>query len=158
MIFGFANPAGSVDRSLSEKAASPMHRPRHPQVIVKLQAAALLLCVSRLLIPAAVAMAITAVLTGEARYSMFALILGGAAVVMAILQWMFAAGGKCPLCTMPVLSRKGCSKHRNAATLAGSHRFPVAFGVLFKGHFRCPYCNEPTALEVKEPARRSRSY
>lgn len=132
-----------------------MHRPRHPQVIVKLQLAAILLCVSRLLIPVALAMAIAALLSGEAGHSKIALALGATAVVLAVLQWMFASGGKCPLCMMPVLSRKGCSKHRHAATLAGSHRLPVAFGVLFKGHFRCPYCNEPTLLEARETTRRS---
>ncbi len=132
-----------------------MHRPRHAQVIVKLQLAALLLCLNRLLIPAAVAMAIMAVLSGEAGHSKIALALGGSALVLAVLQWVFASGGKCPLCTMPVLSKKGCSKHRNARCVAGSHRMPVAFGVLFKGHFRCPYCNEPTLLELRETARRS---
>ena len=132
-----------------------MHRPRHAQVIVKLQLAALLLCLNRLLIPAAVAMAIMAVLSGEAGHSKIALALGGSALVLAVLQWVFASGGKCPLCTMPVLSKKGCSKHRNARCVAGSHRMPVAFGVLFKGHFRCPYCNEPTLLELRETTRRS---
>jgi hypothetical protein len=132
-----------------------MHRPRHAQVIVKLQLAALLLCLNRLLIPAAVVMAIMAVLSGEAGHSKIALALGGSALVLAVLQWIFASGGKCPLCTMPVLSKKGCSKHRNARCVAGSHRMPVAFGVLFKGHFRCPYCNEPTLLELRETARRS---
>lgn len=127
-----------------------MHRPRHAHVITKLQLAAVLLFLSRLLIPAAVAMAIMAVLSGEAAHSKIALALGGSAVVLTVLQWIFASGGKCPLCTMPVLSRKGCSKHRHARCVAGSHRIPVAFGVLFKGHFRCPYCNEPTLLEVKE--------
>lgn len=132
-----------------------MHRPRHAQVIVKLQLAAVLLCVSRLLIPAAFVMAVMAVVSGETGHSKIALALGGSAAVLAILQWIFASGGKCPLCTMPVLSRRGCSRHRNARCVAGSHRFPVAFGVLFKGHFRCPYCNEPTLLELREPTRRS---
>ncbi|MCW1926496.1 hypothetical protein OKA05_28350 [Luteolibacter arcticus] len=132
-----------------------MHRPRHSEVIVKVKLAALLLCLSRLLIPVAVAMSITAVLSGEVRYSKIALAIGASAAVLAVLQWIFASGGKCPLCAMPVLSRKGCSKHRNARCVAGSHRFPVAFGVLFKGHFRCPYCNEPTLLELKATSRRS---
>lgn len=132
-----------------------MHRPRHVQVIVKMQLAALLLCLSRLLIPAALVMAVMAVMSGEAGHLKIALALGGSAVALAILQWIVASGGKCPLCTMPVLSRRGCSRHRNARVVAGSHRFPVAFGVLFKGHFRCPYCNEPTLLEVREAARRS---
>ena len=132
-----------------------MHRPRHAQVIVKLQLAALLLCLSRLLIPAAIVMAIMSVLSGETGHSKLALMLGASALVLAVLQWIFASGGKCPLCTMPVLSRRGCSRHRNARRLVGSHRMPVAFGVLFKGHFRCPYCNEPTLLELRETTRRS---
>ncbi|HEY1122657.1 MAG TPA: hypothetical protein VGE67_13685, partial [Haloferula sp.] len=88
-------------------------------------------------------------------HSKIAAALGGSAVLLAILQWIVASGGKCPLCTMPVLSRRGCSRHRNARRVAGSHRIPVAFGVLFKGHFRCPYCNEPTLLELRETVRRS---
>ena len=132
-----------------------MHRPRHAQVIVKLQLAALLLCVSRLLIPAAIVIAIMSVLSGETGHLKIALALGASAAGLAVLQWIFASGGKCPLCTMSVLSRRGCSRHRNARCVAGSHRMPVAFGVLFKGHFRCPYCNEPTLLELRETARRS---
>ena len=26
----------------------------------------------------------------------------------------------------------------------------VALAILFKGSFRCPYCNEPTAMEVRD--------
>ena len=28
----------------------------------------------------------------------------------------------------------------------GSHRLRVALAILFKNRFRCPYCNETTAL------------
>ena len=126
-------------------------------MIVKLQMAALLLCLSRLLVPAALVLAVMAMLSGEQRHLLIALALGGGAAVLAVLRWMFAAGGKCPLCTMPVLLRKGCSKHRHATCIAGSYRMPVAFGILFKGQFRCPYCNEPTMLAVREPTTSRRS-
>jgi hypothetical protein len=131
-----------------------MHRPRHAQVILKLKLAALLLCVNRLLILAAIVTAIMSVMSGEVRYSKIALVAGASAGVLTVLQWIFASGGKCPLCTMPVLSRRGCSRHRNARCVAGSHRMPVAFGVLFRGHFRCPYCNEPTLLALRDTPRR----
>jgi Na+-transporting NADH:ubiquinone oxidoreductase subunit NqrB len=131
-----------------------MHRPRHAHTIHSLQWAAFLLCLNRFLIVTTVLAVGALLVTGEARWSKLALILGGAVLVLALVQWICAASGKCPLCTMPVLSRKGCSKHRNARCVAGSHRFPVAFGVLFKGHFRCPYCNEPTMLALKDPARK----
>jgi len=132
-----------------------MHRPRHVQVIVRLRIAALLLCVNRVLIPAAMVMAFVSVLSGETKYSKIALVAGASAAGLAVLQWILASGGKCPLCRMPVLSRMGCSRHRNARCVAGSHRLPVAFGVLFKGHFRCPYCNEPTLLALRDAGPRS---
>ena len=61
-----------------------------------------------------------------------------------------AAKTRCPLCLTPVLATKGCSKHRNARTLLGSHRLRVAMSVLFKGRFYCPYCHEPSVLEVRQ--------
>jgi hypothetical protein len=128
-----------------------MHRPRHSRVIHCLRCAALALVLSRFLMVGAVVSVVLLLVTGEGKWSHAALGMTAGVVVLAILQWICASGGKCPLCTMPVLSRKGCSKHRHARTLAGSHRFPVAFSVLFRGHFRCPYCNEPTQLRLKEP-------
>lgn len=134
-----------------------MHRPRHAHTIFSLRMAAFLLFLTRALIPAALLLLLAAVVTADREWSKLGLILGGGALVIAVIQWIFASSAKCPLCMMPVLSRKGCSKHRLAARVAGSHRFPVALGVLFKGHFRCPFCNEPTLLEVREPSRRRRS-
>ena len=126
-----------------------MHRPRHAHTIFNAQMAALLLCLNRVLIVATLILWVASALTSNVTWSVWGLILAGVAVVIAIAQWMFASSAKCPLCMMPVLSRKGCSKHRHARSFAGSHRFPVALGVLFKGRFRCPYCNEPTLLELK---------
>lgn len=74
----------------------------------------------------------------------------GLTVTIAVTQWVLAARTRCPLCLTPVLARKACSKNRNARTLFGSYRIRVAAGVLFKGSFRCPYCNEPTAMQVRD--------
>ena len=35
----------------------------------------------------------------------------------------------------------------------GSHRLRVALAILFKNQFRCPYCNESTALELRHSPR-----
>jgi hypothetical protein len=73
-----------------------------------------------------------------------------ATVLLVIAQWMFAARTNCPLCLTPVMMSKGCAKHRRARRFLGSHRLYVALGVLFTGGFRCPYCGEPSVLEVRE--------
>ena len=67
-----------------------------------------------------------------------------------ILQWLIASRTCCPLCLTPVLAAKNCAKHRHARSFLGSHRLRVALAVLFRNSFRCPYCHEPTALEVRE--------
>lgn len=126
-----------------------MHRPRHAHTIFSAQMAALLLCVNRVVIIATMGMLVASMLTANVGWMIRALVLAGSAVVITIIQWIFASSAKCPLCMMPFLSSKGCSRHRHARSFAGSHRFPVALGVLFKGRFRCPYCNEPTLLELK---------
>lgn len=134
-----------------------MHHPRHAHTIWNLRIAALLLCVVRLLIPAAVVVLLISAVDGDKQNAITGLILIGTALLLTVLHWMFASSAKCPLCMMPVLLRKGCSKHRHAKQLFGSYRLRAALAILFKGRFRCPYCNEPTVLRLKPvpaPARR----
>lgn len=71
------------------------------------------------------------------------------AAVSILLQWMVAQQTNCPLCITPVLASKACAKNRHARKVLGSHRLRVALAILFRNSFRCPYCNEPTALEVR---------
>jgi hypothetical protein len=71
-------------------------------------------------------------------------------VLIAVLQCMMAARTHCPLCMTPVLASKRCAKHRNARTLFGSYRLRVALAALLTKSFRCPFCNEPTALKVRD--------
>lgn len=73
-----------------------------------------------------------------------------AGVLMLIFQWASASRARCPLCLTPSLARKNCSKNRNAKRLLGSYRLRVATSIMFQNHFRCPYCNEPTVLEVRQ--------
>ncbi len=72
------------------------------------------------------------------------------AVVVRVLEWSLAGKVRCPLCMTPVMRNMGCSRHRRARRLLGSYRLRVAIGVLFRDRFTCPYCNEPTAIQVRQ--------
>lgn len=126
-----------------------MHRPRHAHTIRSLRITAFLLCLKRLVIAGAVIAFIASFVTNDRQLGIVGLGLAGGAVLIALLQWIAASGARCSLCMMPVLSRKGCSKHRHAKRFLGSHRLRVALSILLKGSFRCPYCNEPTILRLK---------
>lgn len=76
-------------------------------------------------------------------------IIGGGVACM-IIQWISASRARCPLCLTPSMARKNCSKNRNAKRLLGSYRMKVATSIILHNNFRCPYCNEPTVLEVRQ--------
>ena len=78
-----------------------------------------------------------------------ALGLGLACILICLVQWWLARRTGCPLCQTPVLARNGCAKHRNARTALGSYRLRVAMAILFRGSFHCPYCHEPSVMEVR---------
>ncbi len=132
-----------------------MHHPRHAYTIRNLRAAALLLCLKRILIAASVVILAIALFEHDKRLSLISLAALGAALFFAFVQWIFASSARCPLCMMPVLSRKGCSTHRHARQFLGSLRLRVALSILFKGCFHCPYCNEPTVLRLKAIPRKT---
>ena len=73
--------------------------------------------------------------------------------ILVIPLWIQGYHTNCPLCCTPVLAPKGCTKHRDAKKLMGSHRLRVALAILFPNRFRCPYCNESTALEFHQTTR-----
>lgn len=126
-----------------------MHHPRHAYTIRNLRVAALLLCLKRVLIAASVVILAVSLFRHDTRLSLISLAAIGIALLFALVQWIFASSARCPLCMMPVLSRKGCSTHRHARQFLGSLRLQVALSILFKGWFHCPYCNEPTVLRLK---------
>ncbi len=126
-----------------------MHRLRHPHTIRSLRIAAFLLCVKRFLIVSTPLLFLSSFFKNDAKLSLFGLGMIGLILLLALIQLMFASAAKCPLCLMPVLSRKGCSIHRSTKRFLGSHRQYVALSILLKGNFRCPYCSEPTILRLK---------
>lgn len=128
---------------------SAMHRFQSKSTIIRFRFASLLLCLKCLLAPAAAGLLAYSIFKHDMTLTWIAIGLGCATLFALILQWIVAARTRCPLCLTPVLATKGCSKHRNAKTFLGSYRLRVSLAVLFKGAFRCPYCNEPSAMEVR---------
>ena len=102
-----------------------------------------------LLIIVAAAVLVFSIIVIERKPLYLAIGLFGAVVVMAVLQWTLAAQARCPLCLTPPTAHRRCSKHRNARRLFGSYRLRVACSVILKNSFRCPYCGETTAVEVR---------
>lgn len=127
-----------------------MHRLRSKSTIYRFRVAALLLCLKCILMPACGILLIYSIIIHDDELTLWSMGLIILTTLMVILQWLIAARTSCPLCLTPVLAVKNCMKHRHARTFLGSHRLRVALGVLFKNSFRCPYCHEPTALEVRD--------
>lgn len=122
------------------------HRPRTPQIASSMRLAAWLFCLTCLALAAAAGLLGHAVQTITSRPAYLALGLLGLACVCALLQYHLARRVRCPLCLVPPLVPKGCSKSRHARRLLGSYRLRVACGVIFRSRFRCPYCGEHTRV------------
>lgn len=134
-----------------------MHRLHSKGAINRMRFAAVLLCAKCVMFPMAAAVLIYALLFQDRQLLMVAagaFLLGG---LVVIVQWIVSQRTQCPLCMTPVLAKKGCTKHRSAKSFLGSHRLRVALAILLKGSFRCPYCNEPTLMEVRDRSQ-NRSY
>ncbi len=126
-----------------------MHRLKSTSLVYRFRLAALLLYAKYLLFVLACVSMMHATIQGSQQLAVGGAGLLGVAVVIAILQWVLAARTACPLCMTPVLARKQCATHRHAKTFLSSYRLRAAFDIVFRNSFRCPYCNEPTALEVR---------
>lgn len=126
-----------------------MHRLPSKLAIYRLRLAALLLWVNYLLFIAAMVVLGTAVYEKSQDLVMKAIVLMIVCGLSVAAQWLVALQTKCPLCITPVLVAKRCSKNRKAKTFLGSYRLRVANNVIFRNYFRCPYCSEPTELQVR---------
>lgn len=130
-----------------------MHRFASSSIIFRLRAAAFLFCLKCLLVPVVVGLLVYSFVEHDRELTIMAIGLGVLTAILLFVQWMVAVRARCPLCMTPVLANKRCSKHRNARTLLGSHRLRVSLAILFKGRFHCPYCHEPSVLEVRNRLR-----
>jgi len=113
-----------------------------------LRIAGLLLLASRLLITVAGGLLLVSMLA----YNRQLMIVGLGVLIISFMlifaQWISASRAGCPLCRTPVLSPMRCMKHRRARSFLGSYRMRVALAIMFTERFRCPYCNEPTTMDV----------
>jgi hypothetical protein len=130
-----------------------MHHVRSASLVLYFRIAAFLLFVICLLAPVAAGLLIQSMLNHDFRLTIAGSGLAIFSLLLIIPQWTLGAHTNCPLCWTPVLAPKGCTKHLNARTLMGSHRLRVALAVLLRNQFRCPYCNESTAMETGDSSR-----
>ncbi len=126
-----------------------MHHPRSTTDVIRFRLAAFLLIANFLVAMVAAGLMFRSVLVFDHQLTVIGLGYLAVALIMLVVQWIVASGASCPLCRTPVLAPKLCTKHRHARSLFGSHRLRVATSILFTNHFRCPYCNEPTGMEVR---------
>lgn len=133
-----------------------MHRFRSIHTIRRLRLSAVVLLVLRyLVIPGFFGILIWVFLLEHPEHAFLALWM--LPVIGAMALWGYYLGSKtnCPLCSTPVLSQRSCNKHRNARPLFFSYKLRVALSALLTNSFRCPYCNEPSVLEVRKKGSRS---
>jgi len=127
-----------------------MHRLPSETVLRRFRIAAVLVILMWLSVPVTLGLLVYGIVSGDYQWLVFSGIAVATGLVCAILNFMMGGRLRCPLCMVPPLQNRSCSKHRTALRLFGSHRLKVAHSILFKDHFRCPYCGEPTAMEVRE--------
>jgi len=127
-----------------------MHRFSSSTSIRRLRLAAFLFVVTAALVPLSLGWMARGVMQQSQLHVGIGFGLGVLGLLFLILQALVAHRVRCPLCMTPPLGSKSCQKNRKARPLFGSYRLRVACAVLAKDHFRCPYCGEPTLLEVRE--------
>ncbi len=103
-----------------------------------------------LLIPVFLGLLVAALVMGRNDWLAYAGIALAGCLICGLLNFMMSGRLRCPLCMVPPLLNRRCSRHRTAKKLFGSHKLRVAHSIIFKDSFRCPYCGEPTAMAVRE--------
>jgi len=126
-----------------------MHHLRSATAVRHFRIAALLLFVICLLAIVAVSLLVQSMLVDNFRLAMAGSSVVVFSFVLVLPLWTQVGYTNCPLCWTPVLASMNCVKHRKARKLMGSYRLRVALAILFRNRFRCPYCNESTALELR---------
>jgi hypothetical protein len=133
-----------------------MHHPRSLSAARRLRLACLLLLGSRFLTMVAGGLLLFSLYSNDRNSMVWASGFLMVGLLLIIAQWISASHAGCPLCRTPVLAPISCMKHRRARSLLGSCRLRVALAIMFTERFRCPYCNESTAMDVRETLRGSR--
>lgn len=131
-----------------------MHRLPSHTTLRRFRIASLLVALMFFSAPVALGFVVYCFVSGETRWMAIAGIVIVAGLVCRILNFIISGYLRCPLCMVQPLMDRRCSKHKSAPKLFGSHRLSVALSILLKGSFRCPYCGESTAMQVRERHRR----
>ena len=127
-----------------------MHRLPSESTLRRFRIASAILIVMWICAPVVLGMLLYGFLTRENEWFAWAGLTVGLGLGCMLIVFMLSGRLRCPLCMMPVLQNRRCVKNRNVEKIFGSHRLKVAHGVLFEDSFRCPYCGEPTAMEVRK--------
>lgn len=127
-----------------------MHRLPSSNAITRFRLSAYLYVLGLIMIVGSISFLAYALFFNHKQHLILATGLVGASVLVFVFQWITSARARCPLCLVPSMAKKNCSKNRKAEKLLGSYRLKVASSIILHNHFRCPYCNEPTVLEVRQ--------
>ena len=130
-----------------------MHHPRSISASRRLRLASFLLLGNRLLILPAIGILLVSFYASDQQLVIYGSILVVISFLLILDQWITASRAGCPLRRTPVLSPLGTIKHGKAKLFLGSYPLRVALAITFKEQLRCPYCNEPTVMEVRERLR-----
>ena len=125
-----------------------MHQLHSISDVRRLRLASLLLLGNRLLMLTAMSMLLVSIFANDQYLMVFGSILVAASFVLIIALWIVASHAGCASCRASVLGPVGCVKHPRARRLLESNKLQAALAMMFKERFRCPYCNEPTAMQL----------
>lgn len=68
----------------------------------------------------------------------------GAWLLSLIVFFFRRSSSGCPLCMVPLWGSQKCQKSSKVKPALGvSYRLGVSSSIIFRGHYRCPYCGEP---------------
>ena len=134
-------------RYQTRRHVAPMHHLHSASTVLRFRLAALLLILICLLAPVGLVLLLQSWLVNNLNLALTGSGLAILSLGLIIPQLAVGSHSRCPLCWTSVLAPKACSPHRHARKFLGSHCLRVAMGILFRKQFRCPYCNESTALD-----------
>ena len=126
-----------------------MHKLPNKFSIIRFRVAALLACVNNLLISATIVVLAYSYVTHVQEFAIIGLKLAASIAILFPIRLAITSTCQCPLCRVPVLAGKACSKSTKAKSFLGSYRLRVALQILLKNRFRCPYCNETTEIKSR---------
>ncbi|KAB2641325.1 MAG: hypothetical protein DVB25_02145 [Verrucomicrobia bacterium] len=131
-----------------------MHRLPNQQAVSRFRLAALLLICNRVLIVAIPILLVYSLVIEDPALTHLILALMSVPMSLTVILWVLTARLRCPLCIGLPFAISGSVKSRLARSLLGTYSLRVATSILMQGHFRCPYCGEFTAVEVRRPRHR----